>query len=228
MPETHRMSLSRQPTNGFAMAVVVEGGLAVIAVVLAWLFGVRLHDQIPTAGPEVRAAILRGGLVTLPMLAVFFWLVHSSRATLRQLRRQVESLIGEMFPATNVAQFALVAILAGVGEELLFRGVLQTLLVHWTTPWMGLAITSVLFGLAHALSKLYFALATLIGLCFGWLVLEYDDLIAPIIAHSLYDFVALYYLSQRANQAMKANTGIGPSSNRVEIEDAVHDESEIR
>jgi membrane protease YdiL (CAAX protease family) len=214
--------------NGFAIAVVVEGGLAVLAVVLAWLFGVRLRDQIPTAGPEVRAAILRGSLVTLPMLAVFFWLVHSSRATLRRLRRQVESLIGEMFPTASVAQFALVAMLAGVGEELLFRGVLQTLLVQWTTPWIGLAISSVLFGLAHALSKLYFALATLIGLCFGWLVLEYDDLVAPIIAHSLYDFVALYYLSQRAKQATTANTGIGPPPDGVEIEDAVHDDSEMR
>jgi membrane protease YdiL (CAAX protease family) len=183
------------------MAVVVEGGLAILAIVLAWLFGVSLREQIPTGGPEVRAAILRGALVTLPMLAIFFWLVHSSRATLRQLRRQVQSLISEMFPTANVAQFALVALLAGIGEELLFRGVLQTLLVQWTTPWIGLAVTGVLFGLAHALSKLYFALATLIGLSFGWLVLHYHDLIAPMVAHSLYDFIALIYLSQRAAQA---------------------------
>ena len=32
----------------------------------------------------------------------------------------------EMFPGGSVPQFAMVAALAGVGEELLFRGVLQT------------------------------------------------------------------------------------------------------
>jgi membrane protease YdiL (CAAX protease family) len=47
------------------------------------------------------------------------------------------------------------------------------------------------------LSKLYFFLATAIGLCFGALVLQYNDLVAPMVAHSLYDFFALAYLSRR-------------------------------
>jgi membrane protease YdiL (CAAX protease family) len=102
-----------------------------------------------------------------------------------------------MFPTASIPQFALIAVLAGVGEELLFRGVLQTLLVSWTTPMLGLAISSLLFGAAHALSKLYFLLATVIGVCFGWMVLQYHDLVASMVAHSLYDFVALIYLARR-------------------------------
>jgi membrane protease YdiL (CAAX protease family) len=199
------MAKSGQPVNGFAMAVMVEGGLAVVGIVLAWLFGVRLRELIPSQGPEFAVAVARGVLVTLPLLAVFYWLVHSSRSTVQQLRRQVESLIGEMFPAASVAQFALIALLAGAGEELLFRGVMQSLLSQWTTPLIGLILTSLLFGLAHALSKLYFVLATLIGLCFGWLVLRYHDLIAPMVAHSLYDFIALVYISQRVGRAAVEN-----------------------
>jgi membrane protease YdiL (CAAX protease family) len=161
---------------------------------------VPLRAQIPQPGAPLLMAVGRGVLVTLPMLAVFFWLVHSSRATLRQLRQQVESLINEMFPAANLAQLGLVALLAGVGEELLFRGVLQNLLGQWTTPLTGLIMVSILFGMAHALSKLYFLLALLIGLCFGWLVYRYDDLVAPMVAHSLYDFVALVYISRSAKR----------------------------
>jgi membrane protease YdiL (CAAX protease family) len=101
-----------------------------------------------------------------------------------------------MFPEGRVGQLALVALLAGVGVELLFRGVIQSLLIHWTTPAAGLLLASLAFGAAHALSKLYFLLATLIGLCFGWVVLHYHDLVAPMVAHTVYDFVALVYLSR--------------------------------
>jgi membrane protease YdiL (CAAX protease family) len=184
--------------NGFAMAVVVEGGLALMGLLLAGLFGIPLREYIPLQGKPLWSAVARGVLVTLPMLAIFFLLVHLPWASLRQLRQQVESLIREMFPAAGISQFALIAVLAGVGEELLFRGVLQTLLVGWTTPMLGLAIGSLLFGAAHALSKLYFFLATLIGVVFGWMVLHYHDLVAPMVAHGLYDFVALVYLARRA------------------------------
>jgi membrane protease YdiL (CAAX protease family) len=137
-------------------------------------------------------------------------MVHSSRAALRELRQQVESLIGQMFPAGTVAQFGLVALLAGVGEELLFRGVIQTLLGQWTTPVAGLLITSILFALAHALSKLYFLLALIIGLCFGWLVYRYNDLVAPMFAHSLYDFVALLYLSRTSRLRLSEDNAPRP------------------
>jgi membrane protease YdiL (CAAX protease family) len=192
-----RLMTTAPRMNGFAMAVVVEGALTLIGLLLAGLFGVPLRELIPEAGEPLAWAMVRGVLVTVPMVAVFFLLVHVPWPSLRQLRQQVESLIHEMFPAASISQFALIAVLAGVGEELLFRGVLQTLLVSWTTPVLGLAIGSLVFGAAHALSKLYFFLATLIGLCFGWLVLHYQDLVAPMVAHSLYDFVALVYLARR-------------------------------
>jgi membrane protease YdiL (CAAX protease family) len=188
------MSQPAPRTDGFAMAVVVEGALALLAIVLAWLFSVPLKDQIPR-GTLLLWAALRGLVVALPMLGVFWWLVHSDRPTFRQLRQQVEWLIGEMFPAASIGQLAMIAVLAGVGEELLFRGVVQTKLIEWTTPAVGVVVGSLLFGVMHALSKTYFLLATLIGLCFGWLAWYYQDLVAPIVAHTLYDFVALLYLS---------------------------------
>jgi uncharacterized protein len=183
---------SRQ-TNGFPMAVVVEGAIALVAVALAWLFGVPLRDQMPETGAKFAVAAARGLAATVPMLVVFWWLVHSDRATLRELRHQVDRLIGEMFPAASVGQLALVATLAGVGEELLFRGVLQTVLGWWATPIVGLVIASLLFGLAHALSRVYFLLAAVIGLYLGAFTWYFNDLVAPIVAHGVYDFVALVY-----------------------------------
>ena len=101
-----------------------------------------------------------------------------------------------MFPAASVGQLALVATLAGVGEELLFRGVLQTILGWWMLPAASIVIASLLFGLAHALSKVYFLLATAIGLFLGGLTWYFNDLVAPIVAHAVYDFIALMYLTR--------------------------------
>jgi membrane protease YdiL (CAAX protease family) len=191
------MNSSAQQTDGFAMAVVVEGGIALLAVFLAWLFKVQLREMFPAFGTPLLAAVARGVVATLPMLAIFWLLVNSNWPLMRQLREQVEWLIGEMFPSSSIGQFAMVAALAGIGEELLFRGAMQTKLGEWTTPVTGLVITSLLFGAAHALSKLYFVFAVAVGAFLGWLTLRYNDLVAPIVAHGLYDFLALVYLSRR-------------------------------
>jgi membrane protease YdiL (CAAX protease family) len=184
-------------SDGFAMAVVVEGGLALAALFLAWLLGVELRNSFPPFGVPLLYSIARGLAATVPMLVIFWLLVNSNWPMMRQLREQVEWLIREMFPARSIAQFAMVATLAGVGEELLFRGAIQTKLGDWTTPIVGLVLTSFLFGLAHALSKLYFLFAVAVGAFLGWLALAYNDLVSPMVAHGVYDFLALTYLSRR-------------------------------
>jgi hypothetical protein len=202
------MDSSGQRSDGFAMAVVVEGGLALAALIVAWLFSVPLRDMFPAAGEPLVSAIVRGLLATLPMLVIFWVLVNSNWPMMRQLREQVQWLIDEMFPSRSIAQFAMVAILAGVGEELLFRGAIQSVLANWTTPVIGLLITSLLFGLAHALSKLYFLFALAVGAFLGWMTLKYNDLVAPMIAHGLYDFLALAYLSRRQTQRDQEPTSL--------------------
>jgi membrane protease YdiL (CAAX protease family) len=203
------MDSSPQRSDGFAMAVVVEGGIAVAALVVAWVFRVSLRDMFPELGAPLLSAILRGLLATLPMLVIFWLLVNSNWPMMRQLREQVQWLIDEMFPSRSIAQFAMVATLAGVGEELLFRGALQSILGSWTSSLIGLLITSLLFGLAHALSKLYFLFAVAVGAFLGWLTLQYNDLVAPMVAHGVYDFLALMYLSrqktQRADESQPAS-----------------------
>ena len=57
---------------------------------------------------------------------------------------------------------------------------------------------SVAFGALHAASRTYFLLATLVGLYLGWLALAFDDLVAPIVVHAVYDFAALITLQRAA------------------------------
>jgi membrane protease YdiL (CAAX protease family) len=193
------MPANENESSALRMAVLVEGGLAVLAVVAAGLFGVQLREQLPDTRSELAAAVIRGVVATLPLVLALWWLVHVRWPAAQRLRQQAQRLIAELFHRASLAQLALVAVLAGVGEELLFRGVLQTLVGRWTNDLSGLVVASLIFGLFHALSMLYFVLATLVGAYFGWLVLQYHDLTSAIIAHALYDFVALWYLRRDAD-----------------------------
>lgn len=181
------------PAAGFRLAVLVEGGLGLLALGLAWLTGISLREQFAaTAQGAWRGAGL-GAVATLPMLAGFWWLVRSPAPILQHLRHKMELVLRELFPHGNLMQLAIVSALAGVAEELLFRGVLQTFLASWTTPLVGLLAASLVFGAFHALSRLYFVLTTAVGVYLGAMLIWCQDLTAPIVAHALYDFLALAY-----------------------------------
>ena len=89
---------------------------------------------------------------------------------------------------------ALISIMAGVGEEALFRGVLQTYFAGHVGVAPALLVTSSLFGLLHPVTAVYAVMAGLIGLYLGVLAVWHDNLLVPMVVHSLYDFVALTYL----------------------------------
>jgi membrane protease YdiL (CAAX protease family) len=194
---------------GCYLAILVEGALGVVALVLGWIFSVPLREQFGADAREFGRGALLGVVATVPLLAMFWWLIRADWPAARRLRQQVEQLIGELFPQASIWQLMAVAAVAGVGEELLFRGAIQPLVARWSTPIAGLAVASVIFGVFHAVSPLYFALATLVGAYFGGIVLVGRDLVPAIVAHSLYDCIALVYLSH-AMIALDATRAIPP------------------
>jgi membrane protease YdiL (CAAX protease family) len=111
-----------------------------------------------------------------------------------RLRHLVRERVVPLFARCSVFEMAIIAILAGVGEELFFRGLLQTAIANTSSVWIGLVVASAIFGLAHFLSRTYAILAGLIGLYLGVLFIAMDNLAVPVIAHALYDFVALVVL----------------------------------
>jgi membrane protease YdiL (CAAX protease family) len=84
-----------------------------------------------------------------------------------------------------------------VAEEVLFRGVVQVGLAEVFSEPLALVSTSAIFGLAHFASPAYALLAGLVGLYLGALFLLQGSLLVPILAHALYDFVALLALDFR-------------------------------
>lgn len=84
--------------------------------------------------------------------------------------------------------------LAPVAEEFIFRGVLYTFLKQLGYPWLAFFGVSALFALIHGDAAIAVPLFVL-ALALTWLYEKTDSLLAPIIAHSLFNAANLILLS---------------------------------
>ena len=76
-----------------------------------------------------------------------------------------------------------------VPEELLFRGVIQNVLVRWIgLPW-GLALAAIVFGFAHLPDLRYVLLASIAGVAYGWVFWRTERITASAITHAAVDWI---------------------------------------
>lgn len=90
---------------------------------------------------------------------------------------------------TQVAAWLAIVVIAPLGEELVFRGIVFLGLLRWLGPISAAAISSVLFGLIHVQAELAATLfLATYGLLFGlfacWLVHRFGSLWPAIGAHA--------------------------------------------
>lgn len=172
----------------------------VIALWLGQLGGVSpfRHLRLDVAGAAAGLA------AALPMLALLLWCLRTAWGPMRRLVALVEERLGPHLANASPGGIILLAALAGIGEELLFRGVLQVWLAERLPLGWAVAGASLLFGLGHWLSASYAVLASAIGAYLGAVFLLTDNLLAPIVAHAAYDVVALGILVRRAGAALPA------------------------
>jgi uncharacterized protein len=193
--------------RNLALALLLEGGLGLAALGVGWCFrfwsavGMGWHvppsDQLQSVG--------LGVLATLPPLLALAVLDRVPIPSLERVKDLALHAIQQIFPRPRWWQLAAVAAAAGFGEELLFRGLVQAgtaeLIGGAYGPWIALVIASTVFGVFHWLNTTYALLAMLAGLYFGVLLIATGSLWPPIVAHGLYDFIALCYLL-RPNQVV--------------------------
>ncbi|GAB4272942.1 MAG: hypothetical protein Kow0092_28180 [Deferrisomatales bacterium] len=107
----------------------------------------------------------------------------------RRLTRLLQRIVGPLHPVDAV----LLAGLSSLAEELVFRGVLL--------PYLGLWISSALFGLAHLIPRdglwPWSLWAVSAGLLLGWSATATGGLLAPIAAHFTVNAVGLLLLGGR-------------------------------
>jgi membrane protease YdiL (CAAX protease family) len=174
------------------VAVFTEGGLFLLGLLLV-------------GGPQALAskfelswkATASALLFCSPMLAAMYFAVRSNWAPLARLRAELDEKVVPLFTHLKILDLALIALLAGAGEELFFRGWLQGSLTNRFDAWVGILIASVIFGLVHYLSATYAIYAGLTGIYLGVIYQVSGNLYIVMVIHALYDFIALVYLVRK-------------------------------
>ena len=196
MPTNPGESAARSPTSRCILGVTLafELGLGVLAVALALLFGLHPWLDLYWHGGLIPITLI----ATLPMTGMIALVMRSQRNWAEDLRRLVDEKLLPAFYGMHWWGTGLISVSAGIGEELLFRGVVQNGLGGIAGMFAALLATSLLFGLVHALTPAYFMLTTLAGLYLGGLYMATDNLLLPILVHFLYDWIALSWLISRS------------------------------
>ncbi|HEY2253807.1 MAG TPA: CPBP family intramembrane glutamic endopeptidase [Planctomycetaceae bacterium] len=171
-----------------SVAVLFEGSLIGIASALGWWFGVDPLARLDWTWP----GLIWGLAATVPMFVTFFAANRFPIGPLRDIKRFLHEELGPSLVACRWYDLLLVAMVAGIGEELLFRGVLQSLIGNF---W-----SNVIFGLLHFITLPYAILAGLIGGFLGWVLNQSENILAPIIAHGLYDFLAFLVVARECRR----------------------------
>jgi len=174
------------------IGVAFEGGLAIMALGLGWILGQPPLQKIHWNTLDA----IWGLAATLPMLVIFIVCVRWPVGPLVRIKQFSEEFIREWFAASSLLDLAVISLLAGIGEEMLFRGVIQEALTSWLNPVIALALASLLFGLMHPITPFYIVLAAGMGAFLGWIFIVTGNLLPVIITHGLYDFLALAYLTR--------------------------------
>jgi membrane protease YdiL (CAAX protease family) len=167
------------------LALLVEGVAIILALVLARLWGITLF---PLTEHLLRDCLIGTTGAAIPFALFIFSLSEKGKAIpiIRSLRKTITGDIRALFASATFIDICLISLMAGVAEELLFRGVIQA---QW-----GIIAASILFGVLHSITPAYILLATLIGFYIGLLYQVFQSILIPIQLHCIYDFGALIYL----------------------------------
>ena len=190
-------SLWEQFPPGMLMTIVavqVEGGLAIAAILTSWFLGFPLLGKLELTS----MAFIAGSVAAAPIMLFFGCFFLFPWRSVAFVRRFLKTVYLDFIRHCSVTQLLLISILAGIGEELMFRGVLQGGIAQWiggtNGQITGLLVASLAFALAHPISKWYMLICFLVGIYLGLLFLQSDNLLIPIVAHAFYDFCAFLYL----------------------------------
>lgn len=184
-----------------ATAYACMGGLSLLVSELWMDRSVWLHPEpwFPLRGIvrhvySIAFGVALGALVivlTRRLVDRFAWAQELARA----LRPFARDLTG-----TGIV---VVAVLSSVGEELLFRGLLQ--------PWLGIWIQALLFGVLHQMPGrsrwAWVAWASIVGLLFGAVFAATGSLWGPLCAHALINGFNLNYLQNHDPESPRRGLG---------------------
>ena len=141
--------------------------------------------------PDARM-VLAGTLLLIVAVPLVLFVYELNRAlplpdALRLLEEQTNDTIKALLQMDNglelVANVALIALLPAIGEEIVFRGVVQRQLMRLVrAPWLAIVLAAGVFSFIHFQFE-GFLPRMLLGMLLGWLYWRTQNLWVPVAGH---------------------------------------------
>src|ERR1700730_1209509 len=164
----------------YASNILALWSLAGACVWIAQMNYLTLNDLGERPGNAYRTLLISGILVAIIVLLIGAQKKQKKKASPQQLNNSLDR-VKRLLPKnpTERAVWIVVAMTAGVCEEVLYRGWLFSLVAATLgSVWLGLLISSIIFGFAHAYQGRPAILGTgAIGAVFGVLFIFSGSLI---------------------------------------------------
>lgn len=207
IPELSNKLLEHPPVNSyqninvFALAFIIEGGMAVLALCLAYVgFYDRSQPLNSLDWDAWKTGLIWGLLGTLPLLGYLAVFHFKPPSFFQPMKKFVQEEMQPIFRRSSLLELLIISLLAGFCEELFFRWCLQGGIASWMGSQEGailaLVVVSILFGICHWVNASYGITTAVVGAYLGLLMIWTGSFLAPAIAHALFDFVALVYVAR--------------------------------
>jgi len=139
--------------------------------------------------------VLVGAAAGWSMAAATYLLFPVFARALPFIRTDMASLYASFRePPRVIAALALLPVI--LGEELVWRGVVQTALARRLGPWRGIPVAALAYAFAHAPlgSPVLVAVALSCGMAWGALRAASASLVPSLLAHLVWDILVLLWL----------------------------------
>ena len=175
-----------------------------VAAIIDWFSDAFVLSERLTQGFSVAAQFLVGVVAGLIIGVAAQWIVN--RSFMHEVSVKYNGLIGEL--KLGRSEIIFISICAGVGEEILFRGALQPLIMQWIGNHQGIWVTAAVFVAIHGYLNpkdwkisVYgvFMTAAIAGL--GYLA-EFMGIWTAIVAHTVVDYYLLDQVISEEDEAV--------------------------
>lgn len=187
----------------FITQIVFQAG--VIGLVLAWLVAYRKFNLVQRFGLRARGFWMTTGLTLLCLVLAYIGVILVSlvsqslmeNLTGLDLKQQglVESAPEITDNTTRVLMLITLCLGAPLMEELIFRGVLYSVMARYLNPWYACVASSLFFGLIHG-NLLSLIPLTVLGMFLAEAYRRTGTLAVPVLMHAIFNlisYLAIFY-----------------------------------